>query len=149
MQEVPHATEESGTLVGGVASHLNHPLGGGMFGQTGEADAARFQMNEEQDVVGGETSPGQHFHGEEVGTCQDGHVAGDEILPGGILAPLGCRLDPVASEYVAHRLVGNGLTEIRQSSDDAVVSPAGVLSGEADNQRFQVGRDAWPAQRST
>ena len=83
MKKVAHATKESGTLVGGVASHLNHPLGGGMFGQTSEADAARFQMNEEQDVVGGETSPGEHFDGEEVGTCQDGHVGGNEILPGG------------------------------------------------------------------
>ena len=66
--------EESGTLVGGVPGHLNHPLGGGMFGQTGETDAARFQMNEEQDVVGGEASPGEHFDGEEVGASQDGHV---------------------------------------------------------------------------
>ena len=70
MKKVSRATEKSGTLVGGVASHLNHPLGGGMFGQTGETDTARFQMNEEQDVVGGETSPGEHFDGEEVGTCQ-------------------------------------------------------------------------------
>ena len=70
MKKVPHATEESGTLVGGIASHLNHPLGRGMFSQTGETDAARFQMNEEQDVVGGEASPGEHFDCEEVGTCQ-------------------------------------------------------------------------------
>ena len=48
MKKVPHATEESGTFVGGVASHLNHPLASGMFGQTGETDTARFQMNEEQ-----------------------------------------------------------------------------------------------------
>ena len=89
MKKVAHATEESGTLVGGVASHLNHPFGRGMFGQTGETDAARLQMNEEQDVVGGETSPGEHFDGEEVGARQDGHVGGNEILPGSILAPLG------------------------------------------------------------
>src|SRR5436190_1584682 len=69
-----------------------------MFGQTGETDTARFQMDEEQDVVGGETSPGQHFDGEEVGTCQDAHVRCDEILPGGILALFGCRLDPVAAK---------------------------------------------------
>ena len=59
-----------------------------MFGQTGEADATRFQLNEEQDVVGGETSPGEHFDGEEVGTCQDVHVGVNEILPSSILAPL-------------------------------------------------------------
>jgi hypothetical protein len=33
------------------------------------------------------------------------------------------------------------VAEIGQGSDDAVVSPAGVLSGEADDERFQVGRD--------
>ena len=36
-----------------------------MPGQAREADAARFQMDEEQDVVGGETSPGEHFDGEQ------------------------------------------------------------------------------------
>src|SRR6516164_3763512 len=46
MQKVMHATEESGTLVGGVASHLNHPLGRWMSGQPGETDTTRFQMNE-------------------------------------------------------------------------------------------------------
>jgi hypothetical protein len=83
-----------------------------MFGQTGETDAARFQMNEEQDVVGGETSPGKHFDGEEVGTCKDGDVGGNEILPGGIVAPLGCRLYPVSTQDVAHRLIGDGVAEI-------------------------------------
>ena len=93
-----------------------------MFGQTGETDAARFQMNEEQDVVGGETSPGKHFDGEEVSTCQDGHVRGDEIFPSRILAPLGCRSDPVSAQDVSHRLIGDGMAEIGQGSHDAVVS---------------------------
>jgi hypothetical protein len=47
-------------------------------------------MNEKERVIGGKTSPSEHFNGEEVGTCQDRQVGGDEILPGGILAPLGC-----------------------------------------------------------
>ena len=106
-------------------------------------------MNEEQDLVGGKTSPSEHFDGEEVGTCQDGYVGGDEILPGSILAPLGCWLDPVSTKDVAHRLIGNGVAQIGQGSDDAVVSPAGVLFGEAHNERFQFGRDTGPAQRST
>ena len=136
--------EEPGTLIGCVASHLDHPFGSGMPGQAREADAARFQMDEEQDVVGGETSPGEHFHGEEVGTCQYGHVGSNKILPGGLLAALGCRRDPISAKDVSHRLIGNGMAEIGQSSDNAVVSPTGVLSGEADNQRLQCGRHWWP-----
>jgi hypothetical protein len=42
MKKVPLATEETGILVGGVASHLKHPLGCRMSGQAGEIDAARF-----------------------------------------------------------------------------------------------------------
>ena len=102
VKKVPMATEEPGTLIGCVASHLEHPFGSGMPGQAREADAARFQMDEEQDVVGGDTSPGEHFDSEEVGTCQDGHVGGNEILPGGILAPLGRRGDPVPAKEGSH-----------------------------------------------
>src|ERR1017187_368567 len=142
MEKVAQAAEAPGTLVGGV---LEHPLGGRVKGQTGEGDPARFQVNEEQDVVGGETSPSKHLNREEVGTCQDGKVGGDEILPGGILAASRCRLDPVPAKDVAHRLIGNGVAEIGQSSDDAVVSPAAVLSCEADHERLDLGRDAGTA----
>ena len=93
-----------------------------MLGQTGEIDAARIQMNEEEDVVGGETSPSEHFHGEEVGACQDGHVGSDEIFPCGVLAALGCRLNSLSAQDVSHRLVGNRVAEISQGSCDPVVS---------------------------
>ena len=115
MEKVSEATEDPGTLVGGVASHLDHPFGCRMSGHTGESDPARFQMDEEQDVVGGETSPGKHLNGKEVGTCQDGEMSGDEIFPGGTLAAFRCRLDPVPAKDVAHRLIGNGVAEIGQS----------------------------------
>ena len=44
--------------------------------------------------------------------------------------------------------IGNRVAEIGQGSDDAIVAPVGVLSGEAHNQRFQFGRDAGPARGS-
>src|SRR5258705_4688304 len=42
-------------------------------------------------------------------------MVGNEILPGGILAPLGCRLDPVAAKDVAHRLIGNGMPRLARA----------------------------------
>jgi hypothetical protein len=39
-------------------------------------DPARFQMNEEEHVIGGETSPGEHLDDKEIGTCQVGRDAG-------------------------------------------------------------------------
>ena len=76
-------------------------------------------------------------------------MGGDEILPRGILPPYGCRRNPVPAQDVSHRLIGDRMAQIGQCSDDAVVSPAGVLSGEADDERFQVGRDTRAAGRST
>ena len=52
---------------------------------------------------------------------------------------------PVPAKDVAHGLIRNDMAEISQSSDDAVVAPAGVLSGEADNERLDLGRDAGAA----
>jgi hypothetical protein len=50
-----------------------------------ETDVTRRRQAQ---MIGGETSPGEHFDCEEVGTGQHGHMGGDEILRGGILAPL-------------------------------------------------------------
>ena len=46
-----------------------------------ETDVTRRRQAQ---MIGGETSPGEHFDCEEVGTGQDGHMGGDEILRGGI-----------------------------------------------------------------
>jgi hypothetical protein len=84
MKKVAHATEESGTFVGGVASHLKHSLGGRMFGQTGETDAARFQMNEAVtiDINDQTDTPEQlHWHGQFLPTDVDGAAEeGTELL---------------------------------------------------------------------
>jgi hypothetical protein len=80
MEKLAKAPKAPGTLVGGIASHLEHPCGGRMSGHAGKGDASRFQMDEEQDVVGGKTSPGQHLNGEEVGACQDGEVGAMKSL---------------------------------------------------------------------
>src|SRR5947209_2653531 len=84
--EILQAPERPGALVSGVASHLKHPLRGRMSCQAGEGDPTRFQMDEKQDVVSGETSPSKHLNGEEISTRQDGEVGGDEIAPSDSLA---------------------------------------------------------------
>ena len=48
MKKVPLAAEETGTLIGGVARHLQHPFGCGMSGQARETDPARLQMDEKE-----------------------------------------------------------------------------------------------------
>jgi hypothetical protein len=58
-------------------------------------------------------------------------------------------LDPVAAKDIAHRLIGDGIARIGESSDDVVVAPAGIPAGEVDNERFQFWLDLGPAWGTT
>src|SRR6516164_3120987 len=69
------------------------------------------------------------------------HVRRDEVLPGGLLAPFWGRRNSISAQDVADRLVRNAMSEIGQSTNDAVVAPAGVLSSHADNQSLDLRRD--------
>jgi hypothetical protein len=42
----------------------------------------------------------------------------------------------VTAQNVSHRLIGQAVTQIGQGSDDAVISPAGVLSHHSHHQGF-------------
>ena len=63
-------------------------------------------------------------------------MCGDKILPRSRLASLGSRSNAVAAQNVSHRLIGQAVTQIGQSSDDAVISPAGVLARHSHHQGF-------------
>ena len=63
-------------------------------------------------------------------------MCGNKILPRSRLASLGSRSNAVAAQNVSHRLIGQAVTQIGQSSDDAVISPAGVLSRHSHHQGF-------------
>ena len=55
------------------------------------------------------------------------------------------RRDPVPAKDVTHVLIGNSVAEIGQGTDDAVVTPARVLSGKAADERLDFGGDAGAA----
>src|SRR5262245_39999851 len=90
MQQVTTLAEPARRVVDSVARHLRHPGFGGMAGDAGESDASAFQIKEEQDVIGRESTPGQHFDSEEVAAGKYGHVGGDEVLPSRALAAFVC-----------------------------------------------------------
>ena len=80
-----------------------------------------LQVNKEKDVVGYQAAPRQHFDREEIDTRHHGHVASNELLPGCILAALGCRSETMPSEHVSDGLVRNVVAQIRQGTDNPVV----------------------------
>lgn len=72
MQQVTTSTDRPRGLIDRIASHLHHPGFGRVSGDAGEGDAARLQVEEEEDIIRNETTPGQDFNGEEVCSGKDG-----------------------------------------------------------------------------
>src|SRR5262249_37621062 len=105
MQQVTTAVQIYGVLHRCVARHLLHPARVRMAGDAAQGYATAAHFNEEQHVVGHQSSPGQHFHGEEVRTDEYVYVRLDELLPRRRPTPLRCRCDVVPAQNIAHRLV--------------------------------------------
>ncbi len=68
-----------------------------------DVHAPSRELHDEEHVVRDETSPGADLHRKEVGGCQAVPMGAHELPPGRPLPPLGCWLDPVRIEDVAHR----------------------------------------------
>jgi hypothetical protein len=146
MQNIAAWMKIDPSLLGGAAGDLLHPLLIRMSGDTGHADAAAFQVDEKQHIVSHQAPPTQHLHREEVCAGQNVHVGGDKIPPRSCLASLWCRSNAVASQNVSHRLIGQAMTQIGQRSNDAVISPASILTRHSHHQSFHVrgnGGAAW------
>jgi hypothetical protein len=75
-------------------------------------------------------------------TGEDGHVRGDEVLPTRAMAPFQCWCDAVALQDISDRLIGKLMAEIGECASDAFVTPAFVLLGNADDERFDCRADA-------
>src|SRR3954466_15983496 len=52
-----------------------NPFLRGMLSDSGECDAASFQVQEEHNVISCQPVPREHLGGEEIETSQDGHVS--------------------------------------------------------------------------
>src|SRR5262245_36998490 len=107
-----------------------------MPGDACQGDTPSFEMQEEQNVVGNQAAPSQHLHREEVGASQHVHVPADELIPRSLLPPFRSRRNSVASQDVAHGLIGNTMAEVGESADDTVVAPSRVLSRHAYDESF-------------
>src|SRR5215472_14749954 len=79
-------------------------------GDSGQTDKATLQVNEEQDVVCHQPTPGEHFDCEEIDAGQHRHMRLNEFLPGRGLAPLRRWRNPVALQNIPYGLIRNGVT---------------------------------------
>jgi hypothetical protein len=124
-----------------VARLLGHPGGRRVRGATGEEDAARLHLQEEQNE---DHLQADGLHDEEVARQQPGGVRPQEGGPGQPRPPRG-RWHTVAAQ---HALDGRGRDAMPQREElapQALVAPAGTLPGKAQDQRLELRRQRGPA----
>lgn len=59
-----------------------------MLRNSSQVNAACLQVQEEQHIIGGQPTPGEHLGGEEIDACQYRRVRTDEVSPTHLQAKL-------------------------------------------------------------
>ena len=101
--------------------------------ESDQRDSAGFKLNQEQDV-GRQASPGEHFNSEEVHAGHDEHVRSNEVFPANRLAALGCGSNAVTVQNVPHGLIADAVAEVCQRAHISVTPPTGVLFGTTNDE---------------
>src|SRR5262245_7335899 len=117
----------------------------GVASDAGKGDASGLQIEEEKDIVGGESTPGEHLDREEVSARKHRHVRGDEVLPGGRLTAFWGSRNAVAPKHVSDSLVRDVVAEVGEGTGNPIIAPTAVLIGHADDQRFDRRGDSRPS----
>jgi hypothetical protein len=126
VQQVAALSERSRRVVDCIARHLNDPGLRGVAGHAGKSYASGLQIEEEKDVGGGESTPGEHLDREEVGARKHRPVRRDEVLPGGGLTAFWCSRNAVAPKHVSDSLVGDMVAEVGEGTGNPIMSPTAV-----------------------
>ncbi len=107
---------------------LRHEGRGGMRGDPGNLDAPRGQFHHHEDIIGHQTVPRRHLHGEEVRRGQHLPVHLQALRPTHArLAALRRRLSGVPAQDVAHGDLVENIVQVRQGPLDTAIPPRGIL----------------------
>ena len=115
---------------GQVAGGLGDPVAGRVGSDAGQPDPATFEVDEEQHVEPAETDG---VHGEEVAGHHAWRLGAEELDPGRPAASW-CGAEVVAAHDGAHRGGRDDQAELGALAFDALVSPAGVVSGQTQHR---------------
>jgi hypothetical protein len=124
-----------------VAGLLGDPQTVGGGGHPGQVDPPGVQLDEEQHIPPPQPD---RVDGEEVAGHDSGCLLAQECSPGRGHRP-GCGIQSMTAEGGADRGCRDLHPEAQQFSLDALVAPAGMLLGQADDQLLDVVVQRWPA----
>ena len=71
MQKIAPAQKGSAFGIRQITSHLLHPLLCRVPGDASQRHSSRFQLDDKQNVVRDQASPGEYLGNEEISACQN------------------------------------------------------------------------------
>jgi hypothetical protein len=134
VDHIAHAFEEPVDRVGEIARDLPHPCAVRLAHDASDVNAARLDVDDEQDMVADETCQSEDLDGEEIHGSDRTQMSLDEGLPRHPLGPLRRRLQAVLVEDALDGVPINGVAEIAERVTQPRVAPTGVLGGELEHE---------------
>ena len=111
VNEVAAVKKEAVLAVREIPSDLGHPSAVRRIGDPSDLDLARLQIDHEESEESNETSPRDHFDGEEVGGGDRSLMRAQEGLP--TRRPPASWVDSVLGQDSLDRVAAHGVPEIR------------------------------------
>ena len=105
VEQIPAILKEAPSVHGYVPCHLLHPAVSRMDGDPSDVYLAAFDVDEEQNIEGHQSTKGEDLHTEEVGSCEDRQVRTNERCPCRRVLPLRGRAYSMTPQDVSHGLV--------------------------------------------
>jgi hypothetical protein len=125
-----------------IADLLGGPRPVWVRGDPEDMDVAAADLDDEEAVQAPE---GHAVHVEEVDGEHRGGLCVQELVPGGVVVPLGCRGYLKGLENPSDGGCADPMTELEKLALNALIPPHGVLGGESLDQRGDLGTDRRPA----
>src|SRR5262252_3534484 len=100
-------TQDAASVHGHIACDLLHPWLVRVGGDARDVHTAVLEVNEEQHVVGDQSSKRENLDREEVGCREEGEVGPNEFRPGGRTSALRHGRYTVAAQHIADRLIAD------------------------------------------
>ena len=95
---------------------------------------AALEVNEEQHVVGDQSSKRENLDREELGCREEGEVGPNKFRPGGRTFALRRGRYTVAAQHIADRLIRDMISQIGERPDNPIIAPGPVLLRHPNNQ---------------
>jgi hypothetical protein len=142
--QVSRLLEEAVNAVSEVSSHLPHPGFAWLIRDPSNVHPSRLYIDDE-DEVPNQPKAAQHFHGEEIGSCNRSEVRLDEGVPTRTTPAFWRGFEAVRKQRVLDSVARDFVTQIVESPAESSIAPGWTLSRHFDDQFSNILLGSWPS----